>query len=436
MHLRRLTALLAIVSLLQARSLSQAYDPSNLTSEILMLSSCNAHNLNWIGDGWCDDTDEYNTLGCNYDMGDCCQSTCDPAIHTNCGIVGYKCKNPSAKENKWPSKGGSKNNGGENSGDGDGDVDGGGSGSGGGGTGNGGSGGGGGGGSNGGGGGSNGGGSGGGGGSNSGGGGGGGGSNGGGGGGDGDGGGGSGSGGGGGGSNNNGGSSAPTGIPSKGGDGGSAVSTRAPSKSSGSNPDSTGSQGQLSYSIYNMSLNIMNTTMTCYRSDDANVGVMIKTVKYAVQNYILSRNGTTIKSVSFAPYGNLQGSRLLSSNQTRDLLGASESIMIKVSITVQSRTVYAVLDMKIFNASILSGVMERSLRRVAQQSTVDSLNWLKVCRSPLSAVCMMEAWISPPRGQRAESYAKLDQCSMTSSEWDRLYERKGILIAELVYVNS
>ena len=166
----------------------------------------------------------------------------------------------------------------------------------------------------------------------------------------------------------------------------------------------------------------MNTTMNCYRSDDANVGSMMQTVKYAVQNYILSRNSTTIKSVSFSPYGQLG---TLSSNRTRNLLGLSESTMIKVSIAIQSRSVYAVLDMKIFNASILSGVMERSLRRVAQQSTVDNLKWLRVCRSTVPSVCMREAWISPPRGQRAESYAKLDQCSMTSSEWDKLYERKG-----------
>ena len=385
MHLRRLTSLLAIVSLLKVQSLSEALDRSNLLSEILTLSNCNAHNLNWIGDGWCDDTDEYNTPGCNYDMGDCCQSTCDPAIHSNCGVVGYKCKNPFAKENKWPSKGGSKS-GGNNSGDGDGGGgsggDGGGS-NGGGGGGDGGSG-----------------------------------SNGGGGGGGGDGGGGgSGSNGGGGGSGSNGGGG---GSGSNGG--GSSDPTIAPSKKSRGNPDSTGTQGQLSYTIYNMSVNIMNTTMNCYRSDDANVGSMMQTVKYAVQNYILSRNSTTIKSVSFSPYGQLG---TLSSNRTRNLLGLSESTMIKVSIAIQSRSVYAVLDMKIFNASILSGVMERSLRRVAQQSTVDNLKWLRVCRSTVPSVCMREAWISPPRGQRAESYAKLDQCSMTSSEWDKLYERKG-----------
>ena len=408
MHLRRLTSLLAIVSLLKVQSLSEALDRSNLLSEILTLSNCNAHNLNWIGDGWCDDTDEYNTPGCNYDMGDCCQSTCDPAIHSNCGVVGYKCKNPFAKENKWPSKGGSKS-GGNNSGDGDGGGgsggDGGGSNGGGGGdggSGNNGGGGGGSGGSNGGGGG--GGGDGGGGGSGSNGGGGGSGSNGGG--------GGSGSNGGGGGGGSNGGSNG----------GGSSDPTIAPSKNSRGNPDSTGTQGQLSYTIYNMSVNIMNTTMNCYRSDDANVGSMMQTVKYAVQNYILSRNSTTIKSVSFSPYGQLGP---LSSNRTRNLLGLSESTMIKVSIAIQSRSVYAVLDMKIFNASILSGVMERSLRRVAQQSTVDNLKWLRVCRSTVPSVCMREAWISPPRGQRAESYAKLDQCSMTSSEWDKLYERKG-----------
>ena len=172
--------------------------------------------------------------------------------------------------------------------------------------------------------------------------------------------------------------------------------------------------------------------MNCYRSDDVRVGVMMSTVKCAIQNYILTRNGTTIKSVSFAPYSaNVKAQKSLQTNGTEDLarqrslLGVSESIMIKVSIAVESRTVYAVLDQKIFNESVSSGIMERSLRRVSLQSTTHELDWLRVCRSLSPTVCMSEEWTNPPRGQQGNSYARLDQCSMTSSEWDRLYERQG-----------
>ena len=61
-------------------------------------SSCVA---NWIGDGYCDETN--NIAACKYDGGDCCSSTCgkkctgDDAVSQSypCGYYGYNCMDPS-----------------------------------------------------------------------------------------------------------------------------------------------------------------------------------------------------------------------------------------------------------------------------------------------------------------------------------------------------
>jgi len=52
---------------------------------------CNAPNPQWIGDGYCDKSDDYNNAACQYDGGDCCEETCVSNTHT-CGVVGYDCK--------------------------------------------------------------------------------------------------------------------------------------------------------------------------------------------------------------------------------------------------------------------------------------------------------------------------------------------------------
>ena len=55
-----------------------------------------------VGDGYCDG--QYNTMECNYDDGDCCETTCasvfdfdsairsrDDAVPYACGAAGYVC---------------------------------------------------------------------------------------------------------------------------------------------------------------------------------------------------------------------------------------------------------------------------------------------------------------------------------------------------------
>jgi len=47
---------------------------------------CLADASSWLGDGYCDDW-PYNSLGCNWDDGDCCEDTCVDNSYT-CGYVG------------------------------------------------------------------------------------------------------------------------------------------------------------------------------------------------------------------------------------------------------------------------------------------------------------------------------------------------------------
>ena len=63
------------------------------------LLSCDVPNPDFIGDGWCDKGVEYNSMGCGYDGGDCCPTTCTctastPGCYANCGSNGYDCKDP------------------------------------------------------------------------------------------------------------------------------------------------------------------------------------------------------------------------------------------------------------------------------------------------------------------------------------------------------
>ena len=55
-------------------------------------------NLDYVGDGWCD-ADVNNTEACAFDGGDCCESTCDPDAQYDCGSAEYTCDDPLATEN-------------------------------------------------------------------------------------------------------------------------------------------------------------------------------------------------------------------------------------------------------------------------------------------------------------------------------------------------
>lgn len=61
--------------------------------------SCDVTHPEWLGDGWCDmDSGPcYNSEGCGYDHGDCCEETCQSTQYIDCGIHGYDCKDPAAQ---------------------------------------------------------------------------------------------------------------------------------------------------------------------------------------------------------------------------------------------------------------------------------------------------------------------------------------------------
>jgi subtilisin family serine protease len=61
----------------------------------VVLSSCNVPEPSYIGDGWCDNTGNYNTRGCSFDGGDCCYETCVDTQDFRCGLNGYDCVDPS-----------------------------------------------------------------------------------------------------------------------------------------------------------------------------------------------------------------------------------------------------------------------------------------------------------------------------------------------------
>jgi hypothetical protein len=51
----------------------------------------------YYGDGYCDSVN--NVADCDYDGGDCCESTCEDGSYFYCGIIGYDCQNPDAPDN-------------------------------------------------------------------------------------------------------------------------------------------------------------------------------------------------------------------------------------------------------------------------------------------------------------------------------------------------
>jgi hypothetical protein len=64
------------------------------------LPPCLAEITWYLGDGWCDshEGDLYNTLGCDWDGGDCCEGTCVDTTRNTCGVTGYHCKDPDAAD--------------------------------------------------------------------------------------------------------------------------------------------------------------------------------------------------------------------------------------------------------------------------------------------------------------------------------------------------
>ena len=72
-------------------------DPDAIENNRTIPEGCEIAFMSWLMDGYCDEAGEnYNTMACGWDMGDCCESTCaDGSIHS-CGTSQYFCRDPSA----------------------------------------------------------------------------------------------------------------------------------------------------------------------------------------------------------------------------------------------------------------------------------------------------------------------------------------------------
>ena len=56
-------------------------------------------NIGYVGDGYCDSGDSnHNTRSCNWDGGDCCESTCTSGRTFGCGVNGYDCRAPADEQ--------------------------------------------------------------------------------------------------------------------------------------------------------------------------------------------------------------------------------------------------------------------------------------------------------------------------------------------------
>ena len=74
----------------------ESYDEGSAEESNVSAIDANGCIAEWIGDGWCDDSN--NSEACGWDEGDCCASTCidDPY---NCTESFLNCLDPSACEN-------------------------------------------------------------------------------------------------------------------------------------------------------------------------------------------------------------------------------------------------------------------------------------------------------------------------------------------------
>ena len=68
------------------------FDPPGSACVPMGKVTCNVTYPEWLGDGQCDDG-EYNTVGCDFDGGDCCQETCDASVYS-CSPSTFDCKDP------------------------------------------------------------------------------------------------------------------------------------------------------------------------------------------------------------------------------------------------------------------------------------------------------------------------------------------------------
>ena len=61
------------------------------------LFNCTVEHIRWIGDAICDGGKNYNTEGCLWDGGDCCQETCRDTDTQSCLTDKFNCLDPRYK---------------------------------------------------------------------------------------------------------------------------------------------------------------------------------------------------------------------------------------------------------------------------------------------------------------------------------------------------
>ena len=72
-----------------------AMSPTDIPSPAPILSSrCAVSYPSYLGDGHCDNTNEYNTMMCGWDLGDCCEDSCESSLAYTCGNYTFACRDP------------------------------------------------------------------------------------------------------------------------------------------------------------------------------------------------------------------------------------------------------------------------------------------------------------------------------------------------------
>ena len=184
-----------------------------------------------------------------------------------------------------------------------------------------------------------------------------------------------------------------------------------------------GNGGQANWSNFDLVFNAFN--MSCDSSNEASVE---KTIASAMINNIVLHSSTAIASVKLAPYSSngqlpqtASAAKHGSNNEKRVLAGTLLQVMFAVTVSMQTQSSKAMSESLAMHQSIDNGLLQRSLRRTSKQSNVPALNWVRICRSNSPTICLAEHWLPIPRAQ-----AQLDHCSMSTSDWDNLFERQGI----------
>ena len=175
---------------------------------------------------------------------------------------------------------------------------------------------------------------------------------------------------------------------------------------------------------------MFNTTLNSYSSNDATVILVESTIMKAIVYNIVAHSNTSIIGVKLTPYSSSRRMAIGAENESfyRNLGEIPQDVMIAVTVSMRTPSSNVNSELLAMNQSVNTGILQRSLRRTSKQSSLAALSWVRICRSNSPTVCMAESWVDPNRGQRGvpRAQVQLDQCSMSTSKWDAIYERQGI----------